>query len=231
MAASVVQSKSAAQDTGLATVAATFNSAATAGNLLLLTVGADDYAAAPPSGWTQSTGTSQQTFLGHYLWWKVAAGGETSVSYTIGSASPSCWVTAEVSGLTASPYNTSNGQLTASATASYTTPSITPTAGDRFLVGTIGFSCHSSNSFTGIDTWLNSFTETGEAFTSTVGVTHDLIGLAYRSVTADGVTGYSTGATSVMPSSTPQTSTGIIAAFNVAPPVSSWTYGYDVRIG
>lgn len=213
MAASVVQSKVGAQNTGLATVAATWNTAATAGNLLIIAVGADDYAATPPTGFTQSTGCKQETFLGSYLWWKVAAGGETSVNYTIGSASPSCWITAEISGLTSTPYDTSNGQFQQSASSSYTTPAITPSTGDRYLLAAMGFS--NSNAFTSVDTWLNSFTEIQEINTTLGSGTRDQIGLASRSVTGNGSTTFSSGATSTS-TGTPQSQTGIIIAFLVA---------------
>lgn len=218
MTASIVQSKSAAQNTGLATVTATWNSAATTGNLLLVGVAADDYRTAGgiPSGFTESTGCLQQTFHGAYVWWKVAAGGETSTTYTIGSASPSCWWTAEVSGLlTSSPLDVSNGQLAQSSGTNYTTPTITPTSGERFLIGQIGGSA--SVAFTtGMGSWLNSFTEQQDVFTTLGSGTRDSAGMAtLLSVTGDAVTGFSTGAT-WDGGLTVTARTGIILAFKVA---------------
>lgn len=213
MPATLVQSNTGAQNTGLATVSATWTTAATAGNLLLLIVAADDYAATPPTGWTQSTGCKQETFLGHYVWWKVAAGGETSVSYTIGSATTSCWITAEYSGLSASPYDISNGQFAQSSGTSYTTPTITPTAGDRLIIASIGASLNSA--FSGVDTWLNSFVERQDIFTTLASGTRDEAGMAELSVTANGTTGYSSGAT-YSGGVTAQARTGIIIAFKVA---------------
>src|SRR5690349_25131044 len=70
---------------------ANFGRTASAGELIVLVVSADDYNTTPPTGYTESTGCGQEGFLGHYLWWKIAAGGETSVQYTIGSAVPSAW--------------------------------------------------------------------------------------------------------------------------------------------
>ena len=75
MASGIVQVNSAAQNTGLATVTASLTSPATAGNQIVLIVGSDDYAATPPTGFTQHTGCGQETFLGHYLWRKTASGG------------------------------------------------------------------------------------------------------------------------------------------------------------
>jgi len=201
VAALLVQSKSAAQNTGLATVTASWDTPATAGNLLVMIVGADDYAASPPSGWTESTGCKQQ----------VAAGGETSRTYTIGSASPSCWITAEISGLTASPYDISNGQLVLSDGTTYTTPAITPTAGERYLIASIG-AADGGHSLT-LGTWLNSFTERQDIGTTLGGGTRDVVGYADFAVTANGSTAYSSGATY---SATAQARTGIIIAFKVA---------------
>lgn len=216
MAASIVQQNEGAQNTGDATVDATLGSGCAAGNTIVVIVGADDYRTAGgiPTGFTESTGCKQETFLGHYLWWKVATGGETTFGYTIGSASPSCWEVFEISGLHASaPYDVSNGQFAQSSGTSYTTPTITPTAGDRYLVGSIGGSL--SNTLSGVDTWLNSFTEREDTFTTLASGTRDVIGMADRSVTADGLTGYSTGA-SYTGATTCQSRTGIIVAFKVA---------------
>lgn len=237
MPASLVQAKAGVVDVAAATTAATFDTAAVAGNLLLLAVGSDAYATTgggnrpESSGFALVTGGSQEGNLGHYLWWKKATGGETSVSYTLSPAGTASWITAEISGVGASPFLTSAGQKASTTLLSYTTPAVTPTAGSRLIVSTVGFSCHSSNSFTGIGTWLNGHAEIGEAFTTAAGVSHDLIGLAMASVTADGLTGYSSGATATMPSGTPQYATGITAAFDIALPAPSWTTGYDVRIG
>lgn len=209
----LVQSKSGAQNTGLATVSATWDTAATASNLLILIVGADDYAASPPTGWTESIGCKQHTYLGHYLWWKVAAGGETSVNYTIGSAASSCWVTAEISGLISTPYDISAGQLDQSRATTYTTPSITPSAGDRYVIASIG-GADSGGSIT-INTWLNSFTARQDIGTTLGSGTRDVVGYADRAATYNGSTAVSSGATY---STAVQARTGIIIAFTVAPP-------------
>jgi hypothetical protein len=223
MSASVVQSKSAAQNTGLATVTVSWNSAATAGNLLLIGVTSDDYRTGGgiPSGFTESLNCKLETFHGAYVWWKVAAGGETSTTYTIGSASPSCWWTAEISGLaTSTPLDISNGQLAQSSGTSYTTPSIVPSAGERFLVAQIGGSASSAFS-SGMGAWTNSFTEQQDIFTTLGSGTRDNAGMAVRlSVTGDGSTGFSTGAT-WDGGFTVTARTGIILAFTVAGAVAA----------
>jgi hypothetical protein len=186
-------------------------SAATANNLIVVVVGADDYRTAVPTGFTESTGCRQETFMGCYLWWKVAAGGETTLaSYTIGSASPSTWIAFEVSGLTTSPYDISAGQLVASSGTSYTTPAIAPTAGGRYLIGVIGGSLN--NTLSGVDTWLDSFVEWSDSSTANGSGTRDTVGAADRSVTGDGSTTFSTGAT-YSGSVSVQSRVGIIIAF------------------
>lgn len=233
MPATVVQNLEAAQNTGLATVTVN-HSAATAGNLLILVVGADDYRTTvgggrpESSGYTLPTGGSQQTFLGHYVWYKVATGGETSVQYTIGSASPSCWEFYEVSGLDAAPYDTSNGQLAGSSATTYTTPAITPSAGERWLFASIGGSL--SSALSGVDTWINSFVELNDTFTTLGSGTRDVISGAERTVTADGVAAYSTGAT-YSGAVSPQSRTGIILSFKVAAAGSSVNAGEASGIG
>lgn len=211
MAWSIVQQNEAAENVGAATVAATLTSPATAGNLILVVVGADAYASTPPTGFTESTGCKLQTNLGHYVWWKVAVGGETSVSYTIGSVATSVWEIFEISGLTASPYDISNGTFLASGASTFTTPSITPTAGERLIVASMGGSTSAAN-FTGLSAWLNSFTEQNDTMNTKASGTRDIIGMATLSATADGLTGYSSGAT-YSPNATART--GIIIAFKV----------------
>ena len=118
-------------------------SAQTAGTLLVLIYGGDDYRTTSGSGRPESTGwtliSDQHTFLGHAAWYKIAAGSETSVQYTIGSASPSCYqlITAtNIDGTT--PVDISNGQLAQSSLNNYTTPSVTTTAGRRLGIAAMG---------------------------------------------------------------------------------------------
>jgi hypothetical protein len=219
VAASLVQTLDAAVNApGSATTTVNF-SAASAGNLLLLTVAADDYrttsgAGRPEStGWTLPTGGAQETFLGHYLWYKAAAGGETSVQYTIGTAAPSCWCFAEYSGMDSSPYDISAGQLAQSTLQTYTTPAITPTAGERLLVATIGGSAGGAWPSLDRTTWLNSFVEVADIGTTLASGTRDIQGMADFAVTANGSTAYSSGATYP---AVAQSRTGIVIAFKVA---------------
>lgn len=211
-AATLVQSKSVAVNSNTATNTVTWDTPAVAGNVLVIIVNADDYITAPnrPSGYTFSTGCGQETFSGHYLFWKVAAGGETSSSYTLGSAVASVWITAEISGLDPSPYDISNGSFVAAAGLTYTTPALTPTTGDRYIIASIGGADATTTTLSG---WTNSFIERQDVG-ATFGSTKDVAGYADFSVTANGSTAYSTTAT--YDAGSMNAETAIIIAFKVA---------------
>jgi hypothetical protein len=219
VAASVVQFKAGAVNTGDATVTTTaLDAPTTAGNHVVLLIGSDDYATEVTADFTQSNECAQETFMGAYLWWKESAGGETQFSYEIGSAATSCWIVLEIDGLDdADPYDASEGQFVQASSESITTPNVTPSAGDKYLLTFVGFT--RSAAFTappnGVGSWLNSFTEITEICTVLGSGTRDQIGVADRSVTANGSTAYSGGATSDG-SGTANSRVGIIIAFNVA---------------
>jgi hypothetical protein len=211
MAATIVQSAEGTSTS--ATTTASFSTTPTNGNVIILAFAADDYNGTPNSGWTQSTGMEQQTYHGGYIWWKVASGGSNSFQYTVGSATNSSWVLLEVSGLDAAPYDISAGQCTNSSDGSYTTPSITPTAGDRLLLAAIGSSNNSGDMSADLTGWTNSFTHIRSSGPVSASGTRDSIGVASRDVTANGSTGYSTGASFPF---TKQSHSGMIIAFKVA---------------
>jgi len=176
----------------LATVTASLGSASTVGNLLVLRVAADDYAASPPSGWNQSTGMKQETYHGGYFWWKISAG-ETSVNYTIGSAANSAWTLEEYTGpFDASPYDISNGTLAVSSASSAATPSVTPSAGDRLGLATWGSSNSSGDMSADLTGITNSFTLSQSSGPVSATGTRDNISGAYIDITANGSTAYST---------------------------------------
>lgn len=202
---------SATGTSAVATTTATFGFTATANRLLVLIVGSDDYKTGNPSGYTLSTGCSQQTYLGHYVWWKIAAGSETSVQYTIGSASPSAWIVLEFDNIeTSSSLDVSNGQNTTGGASNYTTPAVTPSTGRRFAIASMGAS--NTTNWTGIATWLNSYTEVAESFNNSGG-TKDIVAAATLALDGDGATTTSSGATY---SPSLQAKTGIILVFKVA---------------
>lgn len=89
-----VPTEIAAGTSSTATTTASF-SAQTAGTLLTLYVASDDYRTTSGTGRPESTGWTllqgQQGNLGGYVWYKLSTGSETSVQYTIGSASKSVY--------------------------------------------------------------------------------------------------------------------------------------------
>jgi hypothetical protein len=208
MAIALVQSNEGTS--AVATTSPSFSVAPTTGNLITLSFAADDYNGTPNTGWTQSTGMEQQTFHGSYLWWRISNGSNPPGDYTIGSASPSAWVMCEWSGVDATPYDISAGQFQQTSTNSYTTPSITPTSGNRLLVASMGGSRSAANT-DDTTTWLNSFTRIRDSGQSGFG-TNDVVGVGYLLVTANGSTSYSSGCT--FGGGTPQDSkSGLIIAF------------------
>lgn len=204
--------------TGSATtssVVASFGFTATAGRLLVLVVISDNYKSGDPSGWTQPSGCgiNATSFHGSNMWFKVAAGGETSVTYTIGSAVASLWNVVEYDNIDPTPLDVSNGQFQNSSVDSYTTPAVTPTTGRRLAVGTYGASFGAASTPTGVGTWLNSYTEVKD---SVYGVNPTFWnGIATLVLDGDGVTTTSTGAT-MTGSQGPQSRSGLIAVFKVA---------------
>ena len=126
-----------------------------AGTLLLLSVASDDYQTGPPSGWTLIQ--DERTYHGHAVWYKLASGSETTVTYTIGSAARSAYLLLAATNIDqTTPFNGSAGQFRQSSGASYTTPSVTPTGSARVLaVGWIGAS-NGASLLTAPGSWLNS---------------------------------------------------------------------------
>ncbi|WP_156908459.1 hypothetical protein [Bradyrhizobium murdochi] len=205
-----------------ATVDCSFPSATTSGNLIVLAFASNDYNGSPGAGWFQQTGMEQQTFHGGYLWFRISAG-ETTFSYTIGSATNSAWVITEWSGVDASPYDTSAGQFEQTTTETYTTPAITPSTGDHVLFAMMGGSLGGGADLTANSwgTWLNSFTAIDSQGSGGSG-TNDLVGLAYRLVAGDGSTTYSSGATADI---VLQSKSGLIISFKAAAPSTAALVG------
>lgn len=90
-------------DSATATVVtqtATLVGPATAGNLLIA-IGASDATVATPAGYTLATSAVNASAL--YIWYKVAAGGETAVTLTPSVTDTCCAALLEYSGMAASP--------------------------------------------------------------------------------------------------------------------------------
>src|SRR6187402_1779411 len=91
-----VQVKAAASpDAQVANLSVTLDTAATAGNLLVAAA-CSDATLTGPSGF--SLGEDAVDAQGAYIWWKTAAGGETTLTVTPGVSRPVALVVAEYSG-------------------------------------------------------------------------------------------------------------------------------------
>lgn len=198
--------------TATTTVAFTARSA---GELLVLSVASDDYATTAGAGRPESTGwtllDSEQGNLGLYVWWKIAAAGEASVQYTIGSATRSSYAVQSISNIdTVSPLGVSNSNQSgvAAVRANHTTPAITPTAGSRWIVvATIG---STGNVTAGPYTWTAPYAEVSERY-NTAGYRP---GVTVATLVLDG--GTSTSGTATFATTTSDQSMGIIAAWKNA---------------
>lgn len=204
----LVQAKAGTATT--ASVSPAFDAAPTSGNLVVLAFAGDAYNDTVDSGWTESSEMEQQTFHGGYLWWQVSDGNQPP-SYSISMAASSVWAMAEFEGTASSPYVGSQGQLAQSSASSYTSADITPTAGESLLVAAFGGSNNGLDLDGDFTAWLNSFVEAEHS--GNTGGSRQCIGLAYRIVTADGQTAYSTG---VEYPTTVQARTSMLAAFAAA---------------
>lgn len=184
----------ASGNSSLASVTATFGFTATAGRLLVMSVFSET-TMSTPAGWTVPTGCSQVSARGHYLLYKIAAGGETSVALTMGSADAMAWVLCEFDNVeTSSSLDTSNGQLTDSAGTTYTTPTLTPSTGRRFIVAAIA-GARDDESLAGIGTWTNSYAEQAESlYTATSNFSLN-VGMATLAMDGTGSATTSTGIT------------------------------------
>jgi hypothetical protein len=199
----------ASSTSAVASTAVTFT-AQPAGTLLVLVVGADAYKTGDPSGWTLPTGGAQQTNLGHYMWYKVATGAETSVTYTLGSAVNSVYWLGAVTEIDSSgtTLDISNGALGTDGSFTGNTPTVSTTTGRRFALATLG-GAQASRLITGIGGWTNGYTECGDNRTSPASGTQDAIGMAY--LVFDG--GGTTSTAGTWTGDNADKNTGIIAVF------------------
>lgn len=170
-----VASSLATGESATATTACGFTAQAS-GTLLELNITADDYTTTSganrpeSSGWTlvRAQVSGSGAFFGQAKWWKIATGSETTVSYTILSASKSCWSILAITNIDgASPVNISN--LTEANSSSTTVASTSPgTPGGSGRCITVA-SLAGSNSgvvFAGIGAPSNSFATINTAQTT-----------------------------------------------------------------
>lgn len=213
-----VSSSLAAGASATATTTVTFT-AQPAGTLLVLSVAADDYITTSganrpeSSSWTpvQLIGGSGQ-YHGSYMWMKKSTGSETSVAYTIGSASRSAYVLSAHTNIDqTTPLDTSAQQQNNTTGSTYTTPAATPSAGRKLALAHLSGS-NSGALYTGVDTWLNGYTEVAEGLTTA----NPGLALGQAVLVLDGGVSTSSGCSFQPNTGPPQARAGILAVFNVA---------------
>lgn len=123
---SVIQ-QATGQFNGNAPFTVALPAASSAANTVIVVI-AGNAAIATPTGFTLRT--SQVNWMGHYLWDR--AGGGTSYSFTANGQG--IWWMAEVTGA----YDTAQSANNTATGTTYTSPSITPAAGTRTLIGSLG---------------------------------------------------------------------------------------------
>lgn len=202
---------------GNANLVTSLGSATTSGHTILIFVN-DAGTIATPSGFTSVS--PQVSAQGFYLFEKLVASGNSTDTPTLvtGGAFNGIWFIAEYSGITAR--DTSNGNNAALAViTSYTSASITPTAGARLLVASIGGTAGGfADTYNAADPqgWTSSFV--GQQSLQQPGVSgagRDSImsGWSAQSVTASGSTAFSTTATFTESGGGPTAGASIIAAY------------------
>ena len=120
----------------------------------------------------------------------------------------------EFSGIDATPYDTSQGVFTNTSGGTYTTDPITPSVGERLLVAMLGASDDQNMSTFTVSGWTNSFTGVDSSGSGGGTGTNDLVGAAYRVVTGDGSTTFST--TGTYSDSGAQSRSALIISFEAA---------------
>lgn len=215
----------------LATTSATFGFTATAGRLLVFFYVSDAYKSSDISGYTLSTGGSEETNHGHYVYWKIASGSETAASYTIGGAFNSAWWVGEFDQVQAtSSLDTSAGQLSGSGGANYATPTVTPSTGTRICIALVGASGNHGELQGGFSGWTNSYVEVGDFHDSPASGTEQGGGIALLNTTGDNTT---TTDTTVTFAGFPSARSSTILIFKNGATVtpSTWIFSTSVRLG
>lgn len=181
-----------------ASFTATLPAASSASNTVVVIIGADTTVTTPAS-WALRT--SQVNEMAHYLYDRAGVS-LTSVSFTTATG-PGTWWIFEVNGAHVSSSSANN----VNQASSYNTPNLTPTAGTRTLVASIG-SLHNAATRT-VSGWTSSFVEQVDVC-ATVTAFPQAGGAALVDQTVNGSTAYSTTATYSLPSTS---KSAIIAAY------------------
>jgi hypothetical protein len=141
---------------------------ATAGNLIVIAANSDA-TLTPPAGF--ATAASAVSAQGCYCFWKIAAGGETTLTVTPSVGRPMALVAAEYSGIAVSPVDqTASNSATGSSTAGPVSAGTTGTTlqAVELAIAVTGPHSYSSPSPPGSPTWTNSYTGRGAAASALV---------------------------------------------------------------
>lgn len=133
-----------------------------------------------PAGWTLRE--SQVNWMGHYLF--TVAGGVNSWNITTNNGAGT-WYLAEIAN---GAYDTSASAHDTDGDSQYTAPILVPTAGNRLIIASLG-GTEDHGPYT-IDSWTDGFNEVADVCYPSGD--YPMQGVAVRTVTADGVTGYTT---------------------------------------
>ena len=157
MAFSAVQRVSKAQASGatLAIGAGDSWATPTAGNLLVATANSDATVTMTTSGFT--AGPSVVDGNAAYLWWKIAAGTESTITFTPGSSAPIAGTVCEYAGNAAVPFDASNSNTINGSAGTVTVASnvVTTQAGDLIVAVA---ALHSGGVVPSAPSWSNGFT-------------------------------------------------------------------------
>lgn len=207
---SQVQKKTYASTSSASSHTITFDAAPTSGNLCVWVV-TSDAIVSTPSGLTLAV--SAIDYAGHYIFYRVNGGSESSSTAFVPSASTSLVVAAyEYSGMATSSVmdrtasNTPGGIISSISTGT----TATTTQSDELVVATVGISVASGSPT--ISSWSSSFT-TEDSVGSTGSAVNVRVGTAIRKVTS--AAAYSSTATL---SSTTASPSGAIATFKITSP-------------
>jgi hypothetical protein len=140
------------------------------------------------------------------MWWKISTGAETSVQYSIGSATVSAHAVTAATNIDPTPVDTSSSQQNATTAGSYATPSVTPSSGRMLAVGSVA-GARGSWAGQSMGSWTNSYTEIHDVVTGGVAY-NDILGVAYLVLNG----GVSTSTTGTF-SATADRATSIIGIF------------------
>lgn len=168
------------------TFSPTLPGASSASNTVVIVV-AGNTTITTPTNWTLRT--SQVNQMGHY-WLERPSVSLTSVAITNASGQGTWWI-AEISGGVYDTGAPALGANVATATNVYNTPTLTPTAGTRILLASIGGTATSGART--VSGWTNGFVEQADVCQTTGAADFPMQGVAILdSLTASGSTGYST---------------------------------------